>query len=98
MKIFFDQISVPLGAYKIETLNIEIERIIVDAESFTAAKYPFTTKPNFSTLGSIIKVSTQWPKITFAPDDSIVDLLGFNMSAIFKKYIFTYSCKYIIIW
>ena len=43
--------------------------------------------PNFSTLGSIIEISTQGPVITFIPDDSVRDLLGFNKTTIFEEYI-----------
>ena len=32
--------------YEIQSLNIEIKRIIVDEEHFTEANYPFTIKPN----------------------------------------------------
>ena len=42
--------------------------------------------PNFSTLGSNIEISTQGPVLTFAPDDSIGDLLGFNKTTIFGEY------------
>ena len=48
--------------------------------------YPFTIKPNFSTLGSIIEISTEGPKITFVPDNSLRDLLGFNKATIYEEY------------
>ena len=51
----FIQITIPPGAYEIESLNYEIKRTIIDEGHFTEAKYPFKIKPNFSTLGSIIK-------------------------------------------
>ena len=47
-------ITIPLGAYEIESLNDEIKRIIIGDEHFTSENYPFEIKPNFSTLGSII--------------------------------------------
>ena len=53
----FVQITIPPGAYEIELLNDEIKRIIIDEEHYTEANYPFKTKPNFSTLGSIIEIS-----------------------------------------
>ena len=74
----FIQKPIPPGAYEIESLNNEIKRIIIDEEHFTEANYPFTIKPNFSTLGSIIEISPQGPIISFMFDDSIRDLLGFN--------------------
>ena len=80
------QITIPPGAYEIESLNNEIKRIIIDEEYYTEANYPFSIKPNFSTLGSIIEISTQGPVITFVPDDSMGDLLGFNKTTIFEEY------------
>ena len=79
-------ITIPPGAYEIESLNNEIKRIIIDEEHYTETDYPFSIKPNFSTLGSIIEISTQGPVITFVPDDSIRDLLGFNKTTIFEEY------------
>ena len=55
----FIKIAIPPGAYEIESLNNEIKRIIIDEEHYTEANYPFTIKPNFSTLGSIIEISPQ---------------------------------------
>ena len=63
-------------------MNIEIKRNIIDEEQNTESNYPFTIKPNFSTLGSVIEKSTQAPVITFVPDDSIRDHLGFNKNTI----------------
>ena len=80
------QITIPPGAYEIESLNNEIKRIIIDQEHYTEANYPFNIKPSFSTLGSIIEISTQGPIISFVPDDSIGDLLGFNKTTIFEEY------------
>ena len=79
-------ITIPPGAYESESLINEIKRIIVDQEHYTEANYPFNIKPYFSTLGSIIEISTQGPVITFVPDDSIGDLLGFNKTTKFEKY------------
>ena len=64
-------ITIPPGSYKIESLNDEIKRIIIDDEHFTKGNYPFQIKPNFSTLGSIIEISNQETAISFRPDDSI---------------------------
>ena len=80
------QITIPPGAYELEMLNNEIKRINIDEGHYTEIKYPFTIKPNFSTNGSILEISTQGPVITFIPDDSIRDLLGFNKTTIFEKY------------
>ena len=79
-------ITIPPGAYEIESLNNEIKRIIIDQEHYTETNYPFNIKPNFSTLGSIIETSAQGLVITFVPDDSIGDLLGINKTTIFEEY------------
>ena len=67
-------------------MNNEIKRIIIDEEHYTDINYPFSIKPNFSTLGSIIEILTQGPVITFVPDDSIRDLLGFDKTTIYEEY------------
>ena len=53
----FVQITIPPGAYEVESLNNEIKRIIIDEEHYTETNYPFKIKPNFLTLGSIIEIS-----------------------------------------
>ena len=80
------KISIPPGAYEIESLNREIKRNNIDEGNYTEVNYPFTIKPNFSTLGSIIEISTVGPVITFVPDDSIRDLLRFNKTTIYEEY------------
>ena len=80
------KITIPPGAYEIESLNDEIKRIIIDEEHYTEANYPFTIKPKFSTLGSIIKISPQGPIIRFMFDDIIRDLLGFNARTLYEEY------------
>ena len=82
----FLQIPISQGAYELETLNDEIKRIIIEEEHYTEANYPITFKPNFSTLGSNIEISTQGPVISFVPNDCIGDLLGFNATTISKEY------------
>ena len=84
-EVGFIQIVIPPGAHEIDGLNNEIERNIID-EHFTEANYPFTIKPNFSTLGSIIEISTQGPVITFVPADSKRDLLRFNKTTKYEHY------------
>ena len=82
----FIQITIPPGAYEIENLNNEIERIIIDKEHYTDARYPFTIKPNFSKLGSIIENSPQRPIVSYMFDDSIRDFLGFNARTLYEEY------------
>ena len=83
----FVKITIPPGAYEIESLNDEIKRIIIDEEHYTEANYPFKIKPNFSTLGSIIEISPQGPIISFMFDDSIKDLLGFHAITLYEEHI-----------
>ena len=81
----FLQITIPPGAYEIECLNNEIKSIIIHQEYYTEITYPFLIEPNFSTLRSIIEITTQGPVITFTPNDSMGDLLGFNKTTIFEE-------------
>ena len=79
------QITIPHGVYEIESLNNEPKRIIIDEEHHTKSDYPFTIKPKFPTLGSIIEISTQGRVIIFVPDDSIRDLLEFDKITIYEE-------------
>ena len=67
-------------------MNNEIKRIIIDEEHYTESNFPFKIKPIFSTLGSIIEISTQGVVITFVSDDIIRDFLGFNKITIYEEY------------
>ena len=82
----FVRIAILSGAYEIESLNTEVRRIIFDEEHFTESDYPFRTKPNFSTLGSIIEKSPQGSIINFVFDDKIRNLLGFHENILYKDY------------
>ena len=66
-------------------MNNEIKGIITAEEHFTEENYPFSIKPNFSTLGSIIEISNPESAVSFSPDDSIRDLLGFNTTSIYEE-------------
>ena len=70
-------------------MNNEIKRIVNNEEHYTESNYPFTIKPNVSTLGSIIEISTEGPVKTFVTIDSIKDLLGFNRTTIYEEYNFS---------
>ena len=74
----FTQISIPPGAYEIESLDDEFKRTIIDKNLYTEANYPIKTQPNFSTLGSIVEILQQGPIIGFVFDDDIGNNLGFN--------------------
>ena len=80
------QISIRPGVYEIEALNNEIKRIIIDEGHYTEANYPFIIKPDFNTLGSIIEIIPQGSVISFVPDDSIGQLLGFAKTTIYEEY------------
>ena len=67
-------------------MDNEIQRNIFDDQHYTESNYSFKIKPTFSKLGSITEIATQGPVITFLPDDSIRDLLGFNKIAIYEEY------------
>ena len=82
-KVGYIQITKPPSAYGTESLNNEIKTIKIDVDQYTEANYPITIKPNFSTLGSIVEISSQGPLFTFLHDDSIRKLLGFNATTIY---------------
>ena len=79
-------ITMPLGAYEIENLNNEIKSNTIEDGHYRETDYQLTFKANFSTHGSFIEISTQGPIITFIPQNSIRDLLGFNLTTIYEKY------------
>ena len=81
----FTQIAIPQGAYELESLKKEIKKIIIELGHFTTSGYPILIKPNFSTLGSVIETSNEKSAISFIPDDSIRDLIGFNKTSIYEK-------------
>ena len=51
----FVQITFPSGADELESLNDKIKRTIIDKSHYTKAEHPFTIKPNFSALGSVLE-------------------------------------------
>ena len=82
----FIQIIVPEGAHEIEALHDEIKRIIFDKGLYSGNEYPFSKKPNFSTLGSKLEISPQAPIIRFVFIDSIRNLSGFDETILYKEY------------
>ena len=80
------QISIRPGVNEIEALNNEIKRIIIDEGHYTEVEYPFHMKPDFNTLGSITEISPQGPIISFTPNNSIGELLGFGKTTIYEEY------------
>ena len=80
-------ITIPHGAYELESLDLEIKRIIIEEGHITKDFYPFSIKPNFSTLGSIIESTDPNFLIDFTYDNTIRDLLGFNAVILEDEYI-----------
>ena len=83
----FTQFIIPHGAYEIESLNIEIKLIIIDEGYYSENENPFTVKPNFTTLGSIIEILPQRPIIGFVSDKNIGNLLGFHETTLWQEFI-----------
>ena len=85
----FNHTTVQPGAHEIQSLNNEIKRNIFEERYFTETTYPFTIKPNFSTLESNIEISSPNTdsQIASTPDDSIRDLLGFKPKLLHEEYI-----------
>ena len=81
----FIQLTIPTGAYEIESLKNEIKRIIIDNEYYTEANYPSTIKPNFSTLGSFVPIQQQGPVIGFLYDGNVGILLGYTENILWEE-------------
>ena len=82
----FIPITIPPGTYKLESMSNEIKRIIFDEGHYSKNEYPCTTKPNFSSLGSIIEKSPQGTIIGFVFNDSIRKLLRLDETILYKDY------------
>ena len=68
-------------------MNNETKRILFEKVHNTEANYPFTIKPNFSSLGSIVQIKPQGPIIGFVFEDTMGSLLGFDETMLWKEYI-----------
>ena len=80
-------IIIPPGTYELENLDDEIKRICINDGHFTESTYPFKIRPNFSFLGSIIKIDVGIGRqIDFNPNDSIRDLLAFRPKILNGEY------------
>ena len=82
----FFQIRIPEGFFEIESLNDEIRRIIIDKGHYSEDDYPFTIRPNFTTLGSIVEIKPIGPMIGLVYDNSIGNLLGFKETFLWEEY------------
>ena len=71
-----------------EILNIEIEGYNNKEGYFTTDIYPFIITPNFSTLGSLIQIKSNFigSRNSFNHDDSGRELLGFDSVVIYEQY------------
>ena len=85
----FTQLTIPPGLFEIESLNKEIKPKIIEQSHFTEDTYPFEIKPYFGTLGNIIEISSKnkGTQISFTPNKSIGDLVGFKPKVIYEEYI-----------
>ena len=81
------QITIPPRAYKIETLDNEINRNIIGEGHFTEDIYHFKFKPNFCTLGSTIETSSgvNGSQNGFNPKISIGVILVIKRKVIYKE-------------
>ena len=82
----FIQIFIPHGAYEIESLNNEIKRIIIAKGLYSENENPFTIKPNFITLRSIVQTLPQGLIIGFVFINIIGNLLGFHENLLGQEY------------
>ena len=82
----FIQITIPQGNYEVKSWKHKLKRIIIYKGHYTAIDYPFKTKPNFSTFGSIIEIKPQGSIISFVFDDSIRNILGFHETILYQGY------------
>ena len=79
-------IKIPHGVYELESLDLEIKRIIIEEGHIAKDFYPFSIKANFSPLGSIIEITDPNFLIDFTYDNTIRDLLGFNAVILEYEY------------
>ena len=70
--------TMPSGAYELESSNEIFKRNIIEEGRFSEADYPFTINSKFSTLGSLIEISRQETISGFFQGVSIRDLLFFD--------------------
>ena len=82
----FIQVTIPLGAYEIESLDNEIKRIFIGKSFYSENDYPFKIKPNFNTLGSIVEIWPQGPTSGFVYDNIIGSLLELNETILWEEY------------
>ena len=73
--------------YELESLDDEIKRVIIKDGYFREENYPFVIKPNFSTVGSFIKIKPKLigTPISFFHDGRIRDLIRFDSVVIYEK-------------
>ena len=64
----------------------------------TEENYPFVIKPNFSTLGSLMKIEPKFHRHSnwFPLDDSIRNVLGFDAVTLYEKYNLSQNPVYIL--
>ena len=85
------QITIPLGAYEIESLNREIKRINIEKEHYTEAKHPFTKKQNFPEKQNI---TFHYNRFSNLPKDSLKSMGRFRIELLLEDN--TWSTQYTI--
>ena len=79
--------SIPPGRYALENIIKEIKRNIIDKRLIREEDYPFTIKPSFSSLGSIIEIMPgRGCKFSFVQGDTLRDVSGFRPFSIQEEY------------
>ena len=84
--VFF-QITIPPGAFELETPNEQYKGIIIEEGHYAEGNQEFILKPRISTPGSILEISNQGPLFSFIHDDSIRKLLGCDSVVVYEKNI-----------
>ena len=79
--------NIPPGVEEIESLNEEFKWTIIDKECITEEDFPFTIKPNYSTLHSITGIRpARGLQLSFVPDRTWRKLLAFKAKVIHDEW------------
>ena len=84
----YNVFRITAGAYEIQSLNAEIDRIIIKQGHITEENYLFKIRPRIPTLGSVLEKEPgrRW-LVSFAQDDTLRDLLGSKPKVLHDEYI-----------
>jgi len=78
--VSWKQIRLGTGSYEINSINDEIQRVMVVNGDYDKTKqsYFITISPDLSNLTSVIEIENEQYKVRFQPPNSIGPLLGFD--------------------